>query len=326
MIFHRAQTALFFRFQTLKRRIEIFLEGKMGLSDRDYYNEDTYSSRRRSKSMSAVALLIIANVILYLLDQVSGGVLFGRMSLLGTAADNPLQWYRCLTYGFAHDPQGFWHILCNMLMLFFFGPVLERLYGKTEFLFFYLGSIVFGGVVWNVLHFGDSAGALGASGGISAIVILFACRFPKTVIYLYGIIPFPAWLAGVLYVVYDAFGAHIGTDNIGHDVHLAGAAFAAFYYFSGLRLSALFGGKKTKKNGGTFDEDKSGFSENDTKKSSFFGVFRTESKSKSSDRESLEKEVDRILEKYTKYGKESLTKEEEATLYRASKEFQKWRK
>ena len=55
-------------------------------------------------------------------------------------------------------------------------------------------------------------------------------------------------------------------------------------------------------------------------------MFRTESTSKSYNRESLEKEVDRILEKYTKYGKESLTKEEEETLYRASKEFQKWRK
>ncbi len=289
--------------------LKLALESKMGLSDREYYYEDAHSTRRPSWKTSAVALIIIANSVLYLLDHFSGDSLFKIMSLFGGVTDNPLQWYRCLTYGFAHDPHGFMHILCNMLVLFFFGPILERLYGKKEFLFFYLTSIILGGVVWNFLHFGDdSVRALGASGGITAIVILYACKFPKTVIYLYGIIPFPAWLAGVSYVAYDAFGAHFAADNIGHDIHLTGAAFAAFYFFSGIRLSSLLTGEK-KKNGNSKDYDKV-----------------SESYSKSSRRESLEKEVDRILEKYSKYGKESLTKGEEETLYRASKEFQKWRK
>ena len=314
-----------FQFQTLKTSHRDNI--KMGLSDRDYYNEDSYSVRRRSTGMSAVAGIIFLNLVLYVLDQLSGNVLFTKIMLLhGELASNPLQWYRCLTYGFAHDPGGIGHILLNMLTLFFFGPVLERLYGKKEFLIFYLSSIILGGVVWNVLHFGEHAGALGASGGVTAVVILFACKFPKTIIYIYGIIPFPAWLAGVSMVLFDAFGMQDATSNIGHDIHLAGAVFAFFYFISGLRFSNFLPGGKAKNAGTSPPRDGATASTNSRAKSnSFFSLSKKEPSYKKLDKESLELEVDRILGKYSKYGKESLTKEEEATLYFASKEFQKWR-
>lgn len=289
----------------------------MGLYDRDYFREEEpLTFHKRKNGFSAVATIIALNVLLYLIDQFMGpGRLFEKIWLTGADAYNPLRWYHCLTYGFAHDPRGFLHIFCNMFTLFFFGPVLERVYGKAEFWCFYLGSIVFGGIVWLVLHSGAHSSVLGASGGITAIVILFAFKYPKTVIYLYGILPLPTWLAGVLYVLYDAFGAHSGTDNIGHDVHLAGAAFAAFYFFSQIRFTKLF----TKKPHGS--RSSSGAQKR------FASLWAKEKDSvKQWDKKSLEAEVDRILAKYTKYGKSSLTKEEEETLCYASKEFQKWQK
>lgn len=297
----------------------------MGLSDREYYQENSSLVRvRKYGSWSAVAIIILLNVALFFIDQMMGrGALFSKLCLTGEVAREPFQWYRCLTYGFAHDPSGFMHIFCNMLTLFFFGPVLERIYGKKEFLFFYLGSVFFGGITWNVLHCGANMSALGASGGITAVVALFACKFPKNIIMIYGIIPFPAWLAGVLYIAYDAFGAKHGMDNVAHDIHLAGAAFALFYFFSGIQLSRIF--SRTKKN----DKRKYEPSENGREKVNERMTFSFEKGNtffKKWDKDALENEVDRILLKYNRCGKESLTKEEEDTLVFASKEFQKWKK
>lgn len=291
----------------------------MGLYDRDYFREDSHSSERFGRSFSAVAVIIALNVALYLVDQLLGGSLFSVICLKGGDATSPLNWYHCLTYGFAHDPTGFMHIFCNMLTLFFFGPVIERLYGKLEFLVFYLCSIIFGGVVWCVLHSGSESSVLGASGGITAVVILFAFRYPKSIIYIWGIIPFPAWLAGVLYVAYDAFGAHSGMDNIGHDVHLAGAAFAAFYFLSGVCFTKIFVRSNRSKASSSFDSSV-------RQRTGTSSLFSRKQNTKQWDKESLEEEVDRILAKYSKYGKSSLTKEEENTLRFASKEFQKWQK
>jgi len=297
----------------------------MSIYDRDYYREDPPKHNRRlGTGLSAVAIIILLNVGLYLLDQGSGGALFRRMALTGASASNPIQWYRCLTYGFAHDPSGFMHILCNMLVLFFFGPPLERLYGKLEFSCFYVLSIIFGGIVWNVLNGGANAAALGASGGITAVVILFAMNYPKSQILLYGIIPLPAWMAGVLYVVYDAFGARHGMDNVAHDIHLSGAVFAALYFFSKIRFAALFSDKgarrKTnanKERSFTVIDDVYDDKPKKTAKSSCSFT------STDVNFEKLEAEVDRILRKINRTGETSLTQDERETLRTASREYQK---
>ena len=280
----------------------------MGLYDRDYYKEE---QKKRGPGMSAVAIFIILNVALYFANQATGSSLFEKMALVGSVADRPLQWYRCLTYAFAHDPSGFMHILCNMLVLFFFGPPLERLYGKTEFTLFYLASAIFGGIVWNVMHFGASAAALGASGAITALVILFAFNFPNVRLLLWGIIPLPAWLAGVLFVLYDMFGAVHSFDSVAHEIHISGAVFAACYFLAKIKLTDLFTGKSA-----------------NVKKSSsrpFDSGSNAKTHSEKSDRDfaNLEKEVDDILRKIARSGEASLTEKERETLRYASQEYQK---
>ena len=287
----------------------------MGLADRDYYGDEPRATKRKGRGLSAVATIILLNVAFFLINQGVGNVLFEKMMLLGGVVGEPLQWYRCLTYGFAHDPNGFAHILFNMLALFFFGIPLERIFGKAEFYCFYLLAVVFSGAVWNVLHSGENMGALGASGAITAVVIHYACLFPKQIVSLYGIIPIPMWLLGVAYVVYDAIGAQSGTSNIGHDVHLAGAAFAVFYFLSGVRFTRLFSFRSRR-------EQTKSTSRNSEVRKKGFTLFNRDAKLDKMSREELEVEVDRILAKYTKYGKESLTKEEERTLYYASEAYQ----
>lgn len=336
----------------------------MGIYDRDYYRDDDsnrWNRNRKRRSggilppgLSGVALVIILNVALFLINQASGNALFNKMALFGRLADQPLEWYRCLTYGFAHDPSGLMHILCNMFVLFFFGPPIEQKYGRREFLAFYLASVVFGGVVWNILHFGEQAAALGASGAISAVVILFAMNYPRAQVLIFGIVPTPAWLAGVGYVLYDAFGAHTGAGNVAHDVHLSGAAFAFLYYWLNLRISegsigrgrnkkslkSLFGGgngaskysSKADKNGktgnfsvfnGDFDADSKSSNASVEAPSRWFNKKTAKETAEEIAFEELEAEVDRLLFKISDKGEESLTEAERETLRRASREYQK---
>ena len=283
----------------------------MGLYDRDYYRDDQ-KYRKTGSGHSAVTILILLNVGLYIADHISGGSIFEEMMLAGITAPNPLQWYRCLTYAFAHDPNGLLHILCNMLVIFFFGPPLERRYGKAEFSLFYLGSAVFAGVIWNVLNFGANTAALGASGAATALVILFALNYPKVQLLLWGIIPLPAWLAGVLYVVYDMYGSIHSVDNIAHDIHISGAVFAALYFISKIRFTSLMKGvNSTGRRSGSI-------SDASTKRATF--SFNAK---KDRDFEELEKEVDEILRKISRSGEESLTEKERETLRYASQEYQK---
>lgn len=283
----------------------------MGLYDRDYFSDEP---KKSGAGTSAVAIFIILNVVFYFANHATGNALFDKMALVGVKTSDPIQWYRCLTYAFAHDPSGFMHILCNMLVLFFFGPPLERLYGKREFILFYLTSAIFGGIVWNVMHFGASAAALGASGSITALVILFAFNYPNAQLLIWGIIPLPAWLAGILFVLYDMFGTTSAMDNVAHEIHLSGAVFAACYFLTKLRLTDLFFGSSTNAK-----------AKSKSPRPSSSNVRNGGSRFSNSDREfeNLEKEVDDILRKIARSGEASLTEKERETLRYASQEYQK---
>ncbi len=308
----------------------------MGIYDRDYFRDDDGGRPRRKRSggglipagWSASAIFIAANVLCYFINASSGGKLFEKMALIGPLVGDPTQWYRCLTYGFAHDPGGLTHLLFNMLALFFFGPPVERRLGRAEFAYFYIGAIWAGGVSWSFLNAGANAVCLGASGAISAVVLLFAFYYPRAQILVFGIIPTPAWLAGALFVVYDAIGARRGVGDVAHDVHLAGAAFALVYYTAGLNFSEFAVGKGRNRKSLKGWIEKIARAKKDAKGPATVPFGRDAAKKAADDIafEKLEAEVDRLLLKIGESGEESLTEVERETLRRASREYQKRRK
>jgi len=316
------------------------IEVEMGIYDRDYFRDDDGDGRRPRRKRngsgglippgwSASAILIAANVLLFFANSATGGALFAKMALLGVVADQPAQWYRCLTYGFAHDPNGLTHLLFNMLALFFFGPPIERRLGRGEFTFFYFAALLVGGVVWSVGNVGANAVCLGASGAISAVVLLFAFYYPHAQILIFGIIPTPAWLAGALFVVYDALGARSGVGNIAHDVHLAGAAFALVYYLAGVNFSELAVGKGRNRKSLKRWLEKRERARKDAASGPSTIPFKRDDAKKAAEEiafEKLEAEVDRLLLKISESGEESLTEAERETLRRASREYQKRQK
>ena len=285
----------------------------MGIYDRDYYRQQRPSFSVRAPS-TILGILIVINVAVLIVDRFlpetqGGRWLSDHMAVQVGTLIRPLTWWRFVTYGFAHSPLSFRHILFNMLTLFFLGRDIEAKYGRKEFLRLYLLMLVVAGLAWAIveklLGRPDTA-AYGASGAVAGVVVLFALNFPRRTLLLFFVIPVPAWLVGVLIVLLDMFGAaNPEGSNIAHTAHLAGAAFAFLYYQFGWNLTRLTAGR---------------FS---------WARFKPRPKLRlhepAEEHDELSNEVDRILEKIHREGENSLTRKERRVLESASREYQRRR-
>ena len=136
---------------------------------------------------------------------------------------------------FAHG--GFGHIAINSLVLYFFGPPVERRIGSGKFtaLFLVAGAIAGLAQVGTALYMGQYSAVVGASGAIMAIMGVLTVLNPNLRVYLYFIIPMPLWLLTFGFALYSAFLASgdIGANQTAQLAHLAGLGIGLLY---GLRV------------------------------------------------------------------------------------------
>ncbi|MFB6134011.1 MAG: rhomboid family intramembrane serine protease, partial [Halanaeroarchaeum sp.] len=130
---------------------------------------------------------------------------------------------------FAHDPGGFFHIFFNSLVLYFFGPVVERRIGSKTFAVLFLVSGAAAGLaqVLAQLATGGATPVLGASGAIAALLGVLTVLNPNLRIYLYFVIPMPLWVATALFAGYSILVSTLGGVGFGgvaQLAHLAGLA------------------------------------------------------------------------------------------------------
>jgi membrane associated rhomboid family serine protease len=288
----------------------------MGLEDRQYYRNDsgTYSNFSLDR-YSIVTILVIINVAIFLLDAFTpelnpnGDGTHWLSHFLGIKQTHPWFIWNYLTYGFAHasysTSTSFWHVAGNMIVLWFLGRPVEYTLGRSEFLRFYLISIVVSGVGFTVLR--DLVGSdfdflVGASGGVTAVLALFIFMFPKQTILLMGIIPMPAWLLGVLILVQNLFTAFNPASHTAWEAHLLGGAFGVVYYLQRWNFSRLQFGN-------------------------LGNLFKSRPKLKvhQPDRGSdkLKEAADEILQKINDRGEDSLTPRERKTLNKYSQQLRK---
>ncbi len=287
---------------------------------------------------SMVKALILANVAVFLLDMLSNHGLRNVLMLHPWYVSH-LQLWRLVTYQFTHG--GIWHLLFNMYGLWLFGQGVEQLLGQRRFLQLYLFSGVVGAALWLLANWWgggmalivqeDGAmgrylykslvqldamlndhpeyrlvtvygGCVGASGALFGVMAAAAMAFPNSVISLL----FPPislrmktfiWVYALLEVVmvFDK------SSNVAHLAHLGGMI-GAFIYMRRLRRGQQFSllewlksrlGKRSRRHGPDMDFPKYG------------GGPTSE-------------EVDRVLEKMSRDGFESLTEAERRTLEEAS--------
>ncbi|WOR16450.1 rhomboid family intramembrane serine protease [Hyphomonas sp. FCG-A18] len=133
------------------------------------------------------------------------------------------EWHRIVTSGFLHG--GFFHLLINMYVLYGFGRLLEHpnVLGTGGFLIVY-GAALLGGSFWSLLENRRKPDyrALGASGATSGI-ILSVCLFAPFATLILFVIPMPAVVFGVVFIVLSAVLAQRENKVIGHEAHLGGA-------------------------------------------------------------------------------------------------------
>jgi membrane associated rhomboid family serine protease len=137
------------------------------------------------------------------------------------------QYYRLITSGFLH--LNGYHLLMNMMSLFFFGPSIETVYGPAQFLGIYLGSMIGGDLLSLYVHRHHDYRALGASGGVAGIMFAYIFLFPGGSLGMY-FMPFaiPSWLYAIGYLVASFHGMQRSLSNVGHDAHLGGALTGLF--------------------------------------------------------------------------------------------------
>jgi membrane associated rhomboid family serine protease len=138
-------------------------------------------------------------------------------------------WWVLLTAVFSHNL--FFHLFINMFVLNSFGNAVEPVLGSKYFLIFYLIAGIFSSfthaLVSAFLLGQPDLPAVGASGAIAGVVLLFALFFPREKLLFFGILPLPAIWGALIFVGLDVWGlisqAEGGGLPIGHGAHLGGA-------------------------------------------------------------------------------------------------------
>lgn len=147
-----------------------------------------------------------------------------------------------VTYMFVHGD--FMHLFFNMLALFFFGLGVEKALGSKEFLLMYFSIGILSGLFSLGVYYAFGKflvqngvqpwtwgiSLIGASGAIYGILLSYAVLFPRSKIFIWGIIPVPAPIMVGGYAVIEFVSQFSSSSNVAHMTHLAGFGFAWLYF------------------------------------------------------------------------------------------------
>lgn len=309
----------------------------MGIYDRDYYRRERSGILSVFDGTGQVCItILVITVVAYFVqigtrewiskfEPIQNSGWFTNLFDFQPAAIFHGQVWRLVTYAFLHSTDSIWHIVFNMLLFWMVGRETESIYGPREFLAFYLVAALIGGLAqllagWMVPQLAGPM--LGASGAVTAVLVLFAMHFPTRVFYFMMVIPMPVIALVAVSVLIDVLGLVSGqAKGVAVACHLGGAAFGFLYYRFDWRVTRFWPSLPNLKKM--------------TRRQPRLRVFRGEddeepvgvhSPTRPSPESQLEAELDTVLEKVSRYGKSSLTDREQQILLRASEIYRNKRK
>ncbi|PNQ72239.1 rhomboid family intramembrane serine protease [Hanstruepera neustonica] len=274
--------------------------------------------------------LIVVNFILFIVGLLLKNLFqFGLnwFELPSDISDFIVQPWSLLTYSFVH--YGFWHFLFNMIWLYFIGGMFSNLFNTKLGLNVYFLGAIFGGLIFllgynlfpDVFKYGTTL--IGASAAIRALLIFLCAYMPSMEVRLFTF-KIKLWYIGVAVVVFDILGVVAGiSDPVqgnagGNLAHLGGAVLGYFYGKQLLKGTDI---------GKGFEKMMDSFA--NIFKHSQKSPLKTVHKNKSSkvagytkaefNEFNKQKKIDLILDKISKSGYDSLTKEEKEFLFKAGK-------
>lgn len=222
----------------------------------------------------------------------------------------PVRFYTFITYQFFHE--GIWHILFNMLWLYWLGNIFLDFLKPRQFHFVYLGGGIAGALFFLLAYnifpvFAaqvPAATVIGSSAAVMAVIVATATLLPDYSMRLMFFGDVKLKYLALAYIVLDLIG--IASTNAGGSFAHIGGAVLGFTYIkllkSGTDWSSIFKRKPKLR------VVKNDFGRQTAKK-------QTENVN--------QEEIDRILDKISKTGYDKLNKQEKETLFKASKNNEK---
>ncbi len=263
---------------------------------------------------NVVEKIIYINVFLFLITVLLNKYIIGWFALPSNLDSFLVKPWTLISYAFIH--QNLFHILSNLLVLYYIGNLFLDFYTKKQFLNFYLLGGIFGGIVFLAYYyFIAKTVALplaGASAAVTTIFIAVATKIPRYSLQLRFIGSVELWVLAAIWVVLSIL--QIANPDKGSAIaHLSGAIFGYIY---AKQLS------KGNDIGSWFEQLLNYFTNllKPKKKSPFKAVYKTKKRTSTNGvSKSKQRKIDDILDKISKSGYESLTKEEKDFLFRAGK-------
>ena len=275
--------------------------------------------------------LIIINVVvfvavgvLFVFTQISGfenafRIVHIQFLIPPTFAEFLTRPWTIITYAFVHSLTDIFHILFNMLALYWFGKLFVEYLGSDKLIALYilgaLAAATFYLLMFNTVPFykeqSNFPGMVGASGAIYAIMVGAATLLPDYTFFLLFFGPVRIKYIAGIYILISFLGS-VGANSGGNIAHLGGALMG-FIYIKQLQAGVNWGGWITS----VIDWIKSLFKPRAKVKVTYR---KTEPKEKSSSpKKASQEEIDAILDKISDRGYESLSKDEKEKLFNASK-------
>ncbi len=287
------------------------------------YQQDSFGGafKRGFLRMPVIIRTLIAlNVLIFIFQALFGSIQVGDRSLnefivryfgfdptLSTAITQP---WRFVTYMFLHG-SGF-HLLFNMLWLWWMGRAVEEGLGPRTFSVVYFGAGIGGAFFHIALSFlyGTSI-VIGASGAVFGIMVAFAYMYPRTPIMLFLLPPIEARYVVAGLIAFDVLFIGAG-DNVARLVHLGGAGIGY------LLVKAHYGGtdlsKIVRPIERLWNPEMAKPKKRKPKNKKMYSVSDVEIVD-----ETNQSELDDILEKISREGYDGLTAEEKKKLFELSK-------
>ena len=272
--------------------------------------------------LSIAEKLIVANILAFLVDGLLKALMAFSLSNWFLLPKDFIEFvgqpWSLVTYSFFHA--GFMHIFWNMVMLYFSSRIFLNLFDGQRFLNVYFLGVIVGGLVflfsYNVFPtlLNTNTALIGASAGVTAVLIFVCTYIPNQEVRVF-FFNVKLWYIGAFFVLVDLIQIPYGGNIGGRLAHLGGA-FLGYIY-----ARQLMNGKDI---GGGFAKLMKGITNlfKPKKKSPLKTVYKKQSADSKAayDRQARQRKIDTILDKISKSGYESLSKEEKDFLFKAGKE------
>jgi membrane associated rhomboid family serine protease len=191
-------------------------------------NQTVYSRRSPGAIPNVIFALLIANGLVFALQQMNGKFMFINFALWpATDPRSPFMPWQLLTYGFLHGDTT--HIFFNMFGLWMFGRELEHVMDSQRFLIYYLVCVVGAGIIQLIVAAmqGGLYPTVGASGGVFGILLAYGLTFPnRIVVPLFPPIPMRAITFVFIYGLLELYlGVSGNAPGVANFAHLGGMLF-----------------------------------------------------------------------------------------------------